>query len=177
MNHVLKHLPKYVTVVCILIMLAFVASVNTGCTVTPENTTPPQAATLQSLKDKIADAQARGDELAEKAAEAELDAFEDQVMRERAGPIVGALSSVHPIVGALSPLLLGLAPLLGPRGRKAAGKTVKKMTVGDFAGAGMAALAYAGIAHSSPESKAAAEKADSAAKGTPVPLPGSPAGA
>lgn len=146
MNHVLKHLPKYVTAVCILIMLAFVASVNTGCNVTKENVAPEQRAEFEqheqaqqmsdallvAAKQQLDSAEASNDAAAVTAARANVALaekavaeaskrfadFEARVLHERAGPIVAMASSIHPALAWTLPALQAFVPLLGSRGRK-----------------------------------------------------------
>lgn len=168
--HTRAHLSKYIVALSLVIVAVFAV----GCAVTEENVRTDQAPTLQAIKGRIADAQAKGDELAAKAAQEELDAFEAEVMRERGGPIIGAVSAVAPALTPFAPLATLLLPLFGKRGWQNAKRGVQRMTKGDVAGAAMSALAYAGIAHSTPESAAAAKNS---ASGAPVPLPSSPSGA
>jgi len=56
--------------------------------------------------------------------ETSLAGLEQTALDSQYGPIVTGLGSVHPLLGAFSPLLLGLVPLLGKRGRKHFGKAV-----------------------------------------------------
>jgi len=50
--------------------------------------------------------------------EESLASIEASSLRGQYGPIVTGLGAVHPYLGMASPLLLGLVPLLGRRGRK-----------------------------------------------------------
>lgn len=135
-----------------------------SCAVTPETVTPDQAATLEQLQSEQAAATASGDQVAIADAAAKLDAFEDQVMRERAGPVVAGLAAVNPWLAAFSPLLLGFAPLLGKRGRQHAKNGLKALNPFDKDTPGKIKVGqalvdlgkYAGILHSSPASEAAA---------------------
>lgn len=161
--HIRAHLSKYLVALSLCIFAVFAVS----CAVTPESLPPERAATLTDIRARISEAQARGDELAAKAAQQELDAFEADVLRERGGPIIGAVSAMSPALTPFAPLATLLLPLLGKRGWQNAKTGVRRMTKGDIVGAATSALAYAGIAHSTPEGAKAAENA---AKGTPAPL-------
>jgi hypothetical protein len=161
----------------VLILVALVVSLfvfaSAGGAVTPENTTPEQATELSALEQAEADAEASGDTAALAKARADLQAFEERVLRERAGPIVGALSAVHPLAAALSPLALALVPLFGKRGRAMAKKGVSALNPftpvedGKVRGialgeAASAAWAYLGGGHSTPEGAAALKKSTAA---------------
>lgn len=99
-----------------------------ACSTAKETLTPPQAMTLEALEQEKAAAEASGDPVAIATAEAKLDKFDEDVMRERAGPILGALAAVPgvgPISMVLAPLVLAGLPLLSKRGRSHLKNAVK----------------------------------------------------
>ena len=144
---------------------------------------PQDAATWQALTEAEADAghalaQARltpepeDDSAAAaslKAAQEALADLEGQIIRKRAGPIVAFISNLAgPIGAAASPFLLGLLPLVGPRGRKHYKRVLTNLIPGltgtdgskgiSPVAAGESLLRGLGVLHSS-EASAAADKA------------------
>jgi len=162
--------------IALLALVPVTATVS--CTATQLASTESERAQIVSLESTLAaaeltlsEATASGDVEAIAAAQAEvasveaaLKAIEERVARERVGglvSIVSALPFVGPYVAPLSPLLLGLAPLLGRRGRKHAKALVRNLnpfdgTGGSWTDALSTLMKYLGVSHSSPESETAA---------------------
>ena len=161
-----KHVHKYVLAAITVACLAFAAQ---SCAVDSEHVTPAEAAELQVLDQQKEQAALEKDPAKMKAADAALAEFEAKVLRDRAGPIVAGIAAFAPPLAPFSPLLLGLLPLLGSRGRKLAGKTLSALnpftkagpdsnTKGIALGTAATSLwAYLGGAHATPEGKAAFE--------------------
>lgn len=135
--------------------LTVAASVS-GCTVEASNVTPSQAQELAALEAAHAEAMASGDPAAIAKAEANLDAFEDKILRERAGPFVAGLAAISPALGWLSPLALAAVPLLGKRGRRNAWKGVKALKKGQIVEAALSVGRTLGALDSSKDSGAVA---------------------
>lgn len=173
MSHVLKHARAYTAALVAVIMLAFCASISLGCVVDETNVSPDQARELAALdarkaaaEKKAAEARALGDELAAKAAAEEQRAvetalleFEARVIRERMGPVLGAVASIHPALVPFTPFVNALLPLLGRRGWQNLVRGTRRAARGDAKGAGASALAYFGVGHSTRESAHAAREA------------------
>jgi hypothetical protein len=162
----------------IAIALLALVPVAASCTATQLASTDAERAQIVSLESTLvaaeltlSEATASGDVEAIAAAQAEvasveaaLKAIEERAARERVGglvSIVSALPLVGPYVAPLSPLLLGLAPLLGKRGRKHAKALVRNLnpfdgTGGSWTDALGTLMKYLGVSHSSPESETAA---------------------
>lgn len=171
--HVLKHARAYTAALVAVIMLAFCASISLGCVVDESNVSPDQARELADLdarkaaaEKKAAEARALGDELAAKAAaeeqravEAALLEFEARVIRERMGPILGAVAWVHPGLVPFTPFVNALLPLFGKRGWQNLVRGTRRAARGDAKGAGASALAFFGVGHSTKDSARASEAA------------------
>ena len=143
--------------VILLGLIAVVAlAFAVGCAVDRTNVTPVQASQLEVLETAHAEAIESGDPIAIEKADTDLKAFEARVLRENAGLVVAGLSSIHPLVGALSPLIMGFAPLLGKRGRKHAKNAAKNLSTAKVVAAVVDVGRYLGIAHSSPDTAAVA---------------------
>lgn len=144
---------RTLTALLVLGLLLVLASIS-SCAVDRARMTPDQVVTHEQLEQEYVAAEASGDPVALAAAEAKLEAYENEVMRQQAGPVIGALASlpgVGPMTALLSPLLLAGLPLLSKRGRQKLKDAAKgtKTVVGHVAGA------Y-GMKHSTPASEAAA---------------------
>jgi hypothetical protein len=129
---------------------------------------PNQQALILELEEARTVAVESGDTEEVARIDEQITAIEAAGAREQAQGIVGLVSAlpvVGPFVAPLSPLLLGLAPLLGRRGRKHAMTLVGNLNPFSKTGTWRDAFGtlgrYLGILHSSPESERAAE-------GTPV---------
>lgn len=143
----MRHKDLFVSCVIALCIVGVVIA----CTVDRSNVTPTQAAELTVLKQQKATAEQSKDPVAMARADADLAAFEDRVLRERAGPIAGTLAAINPALGWLSPLILGFAPLLGKRGRQNAKAGLKSASKGQIVEAALAIPRTLGIMHT-PES-------------------------
>jgi len=86
------------------------------------------------------------------AAHENIDRLEQEVNRRRVEP----LSNLHPLLGLLLPLVPVATGLASKRGRKHYLSSMKNLTRGELLAAGVDVLRAWGAAHSSPESKAAA---------------------
>ena len=121
---------------------AFLLALLVGCSVTKDNVDPADAMTLQSLEEEegaanvaFAKAQASGDAVALAAAQERVDAayaslrqFETAMLRKRFGPVIGGVAQfLGPVGVGLSPLLMGLVPLLGKRGRRHGLRAVQQL--------------------------------------------------
>lgn len=131
--------------------LCFVVAVLlVGCAVTRESAPPdlvPEWERLEQAEQAAALTPDRADDAAVEAQFAELEA---RVLQRNASPFASLLPGVGPV-------LVGLVPLLGKRGRKHYGNAIKRLSRGQVMVAAGDVLKAMGAQHSSPESEAASQ--------------------
>lgn len=116
---------KYLTALIVAVCLFIAGGAFSSCTVDRTNTTPEQAEELADIEAEEEAAQASGDPERIRNAERRREEFELRVVRERAGSVTALLSSVHPVAGALAPLIGAAVPLFFKPRRRAVVKGAK----------------------------------------------------
>lgn len=114
----------------LILPIILAASIAVACEVTPTDLSPDETNFYANLIQTHEQAVADGDTVRAEKADETLRAFEEQVFRRKAGPVLAGINAVAPATVPFTPMLLGLLPLASRRGRKHFAKGVKAIMPG-----------------------------------------------